>query len=97
MGGGYQEARNYILMCHFQTFDDKKYLEAARGCAEVVWARGLLRKGYGICHGVAGNAYTFLTVYRLTGEEKYLHRACKVSRVRGRARSVGSGCARSVG
>ena len=69
----------YLFYFNFQTFDDKKYLEAAKGCAEVVWARGLLRKGYGICHGVSGNAYTFLTVYRLTGEEKYLHRACKVS------------------
>ncbi|KAI0227925.1 LanC-like protein 2 [Lamellibrachia satsuma] len=67
----------HMLVQAYKTFDDKKYLEAARGCAEVVWARGLLRKGYGICHGVAGNAYTFLTVYRLTGEEKYLHRACK--------------------
>ncbi|KAK2183154.1 hypothetical protein NP493_322g01013 [Ridgeia piscesae] len=61
----------------YKTFGDVKYLEAARGCGEVVWRRGLLRKGYGICHGVAGNAYTFLTVYRLTGDEKYLYRAYK--------------------
>ena len=45
----------------------------------MVWQRGLLKKGYGICHGVAGNAYTFLSLYKATNEEMYLHRALKVS------------------
>ena len=59
-------------------FGDGKYLEAARHCAEVVWQRGLLRKGYGVCHGVAGNGYAFLAMYQLTKEEKYVYRAFKV-------------------
>ncbi len=29
----------------------------------------------GICHGVAGNAYVFLLLYRLTKNEKYIFRA----------------------
>lgn len=29
----------------------------------------------GICHGVAGNGYVFLLLYRLTGDKKHLHRA----------------------
>lgn len=29
----------------------------------------------GICHGVAGSGYVFLLLYRLTGDQKYLHRA----------------------
>ncbi|KAI0084986.1 hypothetical protein BDY19DRAFT_997221 [Irpex rosettiformis] len=33
----------------------------ARG-AELVYARGLLRKGIGLCHGVAGSVYTLLAV-----------------------------------
>ena len=53
-------------------------------CTEVIWKRGLLKKGYGICHGVAGNGYAFLVAYKMTGDPKYLHRAfqvfsCKVS------------------
>jgi len=44
----------------------------------VLWNRGLLRKGYGICHGVAGNAYGFLTAYQLTGDQKYIYQAIKV-------------------
>lgn len=31
----------------------------------------------GICHGVAGSGYVFLLLYRLTGDEKHLHRANK--------------------
>ncbi|CAB1341188.1 unnamed protein product [Coregonus sp. 'balchen'] len=45
----------------------------------VIWQRGLLRKGYSICHGTAGNAYSFLSLYQVTQEKKYLYRACKCS------------------
>lgn len=61
----------------FQVFGEQRYLDAAVGCGEVVWRRGLLRKGYGLCHGVAGNAYTFLQLLRLTGKPLYYHRAQK--------------------
>lgn len=47
------------------------------GCGEVVWERGLLLKGYSLCHGVAGNGYTFLQLYRLTGDHLHLYRATK--------------------
>ncbi|KAG7278691.1 hypothetical protein CRUP_030085 [Coryphaenoides rupestris] len=58
-------------------FKDDKYLKDAVDCGEVIWQRGLLRKGYGICHGTAGNGYAFLSLYRLTQDKKYLYRACK--------------------
>lgn len=45
--------------------------------AELTWQRGLLKKGPGICHGVAGSGYVFLLMYRLTGDQHYLHRAVK--------------------
>lgn len=61
-----------------QVFKDEKYLKDAAECGEVIWQRGLLRKGYGICHGTAGNGYAFLSLYKLTQEQKYLYRACKV-------------------
>ncbi|XP_020350142.1 lanC-like protein 2 [Oncorhynchus kisutch] len=65
-----------LIMAH-KVFKDEKYLKDAVECGEVIWQRGLLRKGYGICHGTAGNAYSFLTLYQLTQEKKYLYRACK--------------------
>lgn len=50
-----------------QIFQDDKYLNAAEQFADIVWKRGLLTKGYGLCHGVSGNTYTFMSLYQLTG------------------------------
>ncbi len=43
--------------------------------SDLVWERGLLTKGCGICHGIAGNAYTFLAIYQKTLHPESLHRA----------------------
>ena len=66
-------------LCFQQMFGDAKYLNIAKECNTVIWKRGLLRKGYGICHGVAGNAYAFLALYNLTNDQKYIYYATKVS------------------
>ncbi|MED6189513.1 LanC-like protein gcl2 [Stylosanthes scabra] len=55
-------------------FGDKEFLDAAIEAAEVVWNRGLLKR-VGICHGISGNAYVFLSLYQLTKDAKYLYRA----------------------
>lgn len=65
-----------LIMAH-TVFKDEKYLRDALECGELIWQRGLLRKGYGLCHGTAGNAYAFLALYRCTRDRKHLHRACK--------------------
>ncbi|XP_046555630.1 lanC-like protein 2 [Haliotis rubra] len=67
----------HMFLLAYKTFGDEQYLEAAKGCADVIWKRGLLKKGYGICHGTAGNAYAFLAMFKLTKDQKYLYRACK--------------------
>lgn len=69
----------YVFVFVPQTFKEDKYLKDAMECSDVIWQRGLLRKGYGICHGTAGNGYSFLSLYNLTQDKKYLYRACKVS------------------
>lgn len=55
-------------------FLGREFLEAGEAAAEVVWNRGLLKR-VGICHGISGNAYVFLSFYRATGRNEYLHRA----------------------
>lgn len=67
-----------MLFClAHKVFEDSTFLETAIQCAEVTWERGLLKKGYSICHGVAGNGYTFLYLFQQTKDVKYLYRACK--------------------
>lgn len=51
------------------------FLSAVERAGEVIWERGLLKKGPGLCHGVSGSAYALLCVYQATGDEKWIHRA----------------------
>ncbi|GAB2277937.1 transcription factor [Dionaea muscipula] len=57
-----------------EVFGDETFREAAIDAGEVVWNRGLLKR-VGICHGISGNTYVFLSLYRLTGRGEYLYRA----------------------
>jgi len=47
----------------------------------VVWTRGLLQKGCGVCHGIAGNAYSFLAAFKATGNFEHLNRAIAFAKV----------------
>ncbi|KAK3152954.1 hypothetical protein QOZ80_2BG0165770 [Eleusine coracana subsp. coracana] len=58
----------------YEVFHDDHFKQSAAEAAEVVWNRGLLKR-VGICHGVSGNAYVFLSLYKLTGNIEYLYRA----------------------
>nr|CAB3263378.1 lanC-like protein 3 [Phallusia mammillata] len=66
----YMFARAYIMFGR-----NEKYLNVCKLLADTVWRKGLLKKGPGICHGVAGSGYVFILMFRLTGEAKYLYRA----------------------
>lgn len=57
-----------------QVFKTDEFVEAAMEAGEVVWNRGLLKR-VGVCHGISGNTYVFLSLYRLTGKPEYLYRA----------------------
>lgn len=63
----------------YKTFGDRKYLDSCLKCGDLIWQRGLLRKGPGICHGIAGNGYVHVLLLRLTGDSKHLYRAMKVA------------------
>ncbi|GFY80233.1 GCR2-like 1 [Actinidia rufa] len=53
---------------------DREFRDAAIEAGEVVWKSGLVKK-VGLADGVAGNAYAFLSLYRLTREAIYEERA----------------------
>ncbi|KAA8546777.1 hypothetical protein F0562_003206 [Nyssa sinensis] len=53
---------------------EREFRDAAIEAGEVVWKSGLVKK-VGLADGVAGNAYAFLSLYRLTGESIYEDRA----------------------
>ncbi len=45
------------------------------GAGHAVWQAGPLAKGFGICHGTAGNGYAFLKLHVRTGDALWLDRA----------------------
>ncbi|KAH6822593.1 GCR2-like 1 [Perilla frutescens var. hirtella] len=53
--------------------NDREFRDAAIEAGEVVWKSGLVKKA-GLADGVAGNAYAFLSLLRLTGESVYEER-----------------------
>lgn len=65
---------SFLINLFVQVFQDEQFLHAAEEAAAVVWRRGLLKR-VGICHGISGNAYVFLSLYRQTRRAKYLYQA----------------------
>lgn len=57
------------------TLEDPRLDDLLVAAGELVWTAGPLRKGGGLCHGTAGNGYTFLKLFRRTGDERWLARA----------------------
>jgi hypothetical protein len=62
-----------ILVAAGDYLDEDLVLAAA----ELIWQAGpsSMEKGYGICHGTAGNGYALLRVFERTGDEQWLDRA----------------------
>jgi len=56
--------------------------KAALLAGEDIWKYGILKKGFGLCHGVTGNAYSFLTLYQNTGDKKWLYRAYRFAGIK---------------
>lgn len=67
----------YTQIEAYKVFGEEKYLNSAIESSNVIWQRGILRKGYGLCHGTAGNGYAFLALYNLTKDIMQLNRAIK--------------------
>lgn len=73
--GEYQCSEDENLLFVLQVFSrGREFRDAAIEAGEVVWKNGLVKK-VGLLDGVAGNAYAFLSLYRLTGEPVYEEKA----------------------
>jgi hypothetical protein len=65
----------YLFLKAFIVFENSKYLTDACNAGDVIWERGLLKKGIGLCHGICGNGYAFLSLYKYTQDIKWYNRA----------------------
>lgn len=65
----------HIVLCDPSCAGTCAYMACAERAAAVIWSTGLLMKGPGLCHGVAGNGYALLRMHRVTSKEAYLYQA----------------------
>jgi len=65
----------YMLTEAYNVMGDIKYLKEAIIVADQIWKEGILKKSVCLCHGISGNGYAFLHMYKITKREKYLIRA----------------------
>ena len=61
----------------YSLWKDKEILDSAIKAGNNIWCNGLLKKGFGLCHGISGNGYSFLSLYRVTNDKKWLDKALK--------------------
>jgi len=64
-----------LLLEAYLTFKNPDYLEAALKSGKNVWRNGLIKKGFGLCHGICGNAYALMSLYMATGDIAWKQRA----------------------
>ena len=66
-----------LLAKAHEVYDDKAYQDqAVRLARDVVWERGLLLKGVGLCHGISGSTYALMAAARgndPTITERHVH------------------------
>lgn len=67
----------YLMAKAYNIFNEQRYLESCLRCGDLTWEKGLLKKGPGMCHGIASSGYVFLILFRLTNDQKYLYRGMK--------------------
>ena len=56
------------LICEAAVFWPDKaesYLKVAELVGDLIWTEGLVLKGNGLCHGIAGNAYMLHCLFRV--------------------------------
>lgn len=59
----------------FKLFKDNKYLECIVSAGNHIWAKGILRKGNGVCHGISGSSYALYHIYKITNDEIWKKRS----------------------
>ncbi|CAG8801896.1 6452_t:CDS:2, partial [Dentiscutata erythropus] len=71
-----------LLACKaYEYYKEEKYLKLAMETANYVYSQGYGHKGTGLCHGISGNAYVFLSVYLLTKDLQYFQWALEYAEV----------------
>lgn len=82
-----KEERDSLQFCHgapgfvhlflaawnfYEKNDD--FLNEANELGELIWQKGILKKGFGVCHGIVGNAYCLYALFKHTKQIVWFQR-----------------------
>ena len=65
----------HLFLLAEELFPKNDYKTIALKCNKCLWERGLLYKGNGVCHGMAGTCYPLMKLYQFTKDEFFLKEA----------------------
>lgn len=65
----------YVYLKAYSYYMKLDYLFAAIKMGEIIWKKGILKKGNSICHGISGNAYALYALYKYTSNDEWLMRS----------------------
>jgi len=60
----------FLLQC-YEYYMEERFLVAAEKAGELVFTKGIIRKGNSLCHGIPGNVYPLFALYKVTGDPKW--------------------------
>ena len=69
-----------LLVKMYRETNNETYLDSCKQACDAVYKHGLLKKGLGLCHGIMGNTYPFLLLYKASGDEEQLFRAIQFAK-----------------
>lgn len=85
-----------IMHQAFGSTGNHNFEQQIQRSADVVWQRGLLRKGVSLCHGVAGNGYALLSAHKATGQDAFLQQAQAFGHFAAQVRGLRTMCLTSI-
>ena len=69
----------HLFLLAEEIFPSNNFKNIAIKCNKCLWERGILYKGNGICHGMAGTCYALMKLYKFTKDLLYLKEALAIA------------------
>jgi len=64
----------HLFLLAWKIYDNDQFLNCAIDLGELVWKKGILKKGYSVCHGISGNAYCLYALFKYTNQKIWYER-----------------------
>jgi len=64
----------HLYLIAWKFYEKDEFLNFAVEHGELIWKKGILKKGFSLCHGICGNAYCLYALYKFSNQKVWLER-----------------------